>query len=266
MVGRLEADFHALLAELQEMRRRHEEALHVVARRERELAEKERRLAERLTEAEGERKESLEKAWREAKEVVQGAKREINAILDEARRERSRTAKQHLEEAERQVEGKLREFRPEEFLAADQVAEGMVVFVRSIGYDATVTAVDRKHGRLRVRAGRMELEVPLADAAPRTGKAAQPKGAARRTEEEEAVSRELNIIGFRVDDALPELERFLDRVAMEGLNEVRIVHGKGTGALMRAVRDFLGGHPLVLEFRKGEPFEGGDGATVVTLR
>jgi DNA mismatch repair protein MutS2 len=76
----------------------------------------------------------------------------------------------------------------------------------------------------------------------------------------------LNIIGLRVDEALPEVERFLNRLSLEGTGEARIVHGKGTGALMRAVRDYLSGHPLVAEFRKGEPFEGGDGATVVALR
>lgn len=76
----------------------------------------------------------------------------------------------------------------------------------------------------------------------------------------------MKIIGMRVDEALPELERFLNHASLEGNGEVRVIHGKGTGTLRRAVRDYLDGHPLVLEFRKGEQFEGGDGATVVTLR
>lgn len=266
MVGRLETDFHELLAELQELRRRQEEALESLERREEELAVKERRLAEQRAEAERQRREGQEKAWREAKEIVQNAKREVNAILEEARRERSRAAKEQLAAAERQVEEQLRALHPEEFLTADQVAEGMTVFVSSIGYDATVIAVDRGRGRLRVRAGRMELEVPLADAAPRTGRKARPEAGKRRVAAEEALPRELNIIGMRVDDALPELERFLNRASLEGMGAVRIIHGKGTGALMRGVRDYLADHPLVLEFRKGEPFEGGDGATVVMLR
>jgi DNA mismatch repair protein MutS2 len=266
MVGRLETDFHELLAELQELRRHNEEKLRELERRELEIAEQELRLAEERVASQQRQKEALEKAWQEAKDVVQRAKREVNAILDEARREKGRTAKKLLEDAERQVEEKLGEFHPEELLAADRLAEGMVVFVRSIGYDATITAIDRRHGRLRVRAGRMELEIPLADAAPARGKAAKPKRASKRVETEEALSRELKIIGMRVDEALPELESFLNHASLEGMGEVRIIHGKGTGALMRAVRDYLDGHPLVLELRKGEPFEGGDGATVVTLR
>ena len=266
MVGRLETDFHELLAELQEKRRLGEEKLRELERREQEVAEKELRLTEERAIAQQRQKEALEKAWQEAKDVVLKAKRDVNAILEEARREKGRAAKKLLEDAERQVEEKLGEFHPEELLAAERLAEGMVVFVKSIGYDAAITALDRRHGRLRVRAGRMEMEIPLADAAPARGKAAVPKKSSRPDAAEAALSRELKIIGMRVDEALSELESFLNHASLEGMGEVRIIHGKGTGALMRAVRDYLDGHPLVAEFRKGEPFEGGEGATVVTPR
>ncbi len=266
MVGRLEHEFHELLAELKEKRRLHEEKLGELERRERELTERERGLAERAHENERKQKEAMEHAWQEARDIVQKARRDVGVIIEEARREKSRAAKRELEEKERQVEERLRELRPEESLAIERIREGMSVFVRSIGYDAVVAAIDARHGRLRVKAGRMELEIPLADAAPARGKTAQPRQISRRSAADEAPSRELKIIGMRVDDALPEIERILNRFSVEGGGEVRIVHGKGTGALMRAVRDYLDGHPLVLEFRKGEPFEGGDGATVVTLR
>ncbi len=265
MVGRLDTEFHALLAELKEKSHRHDEALAELAQRDRELAGKERLLGERLAAAEVQRRETVENALQEAREIVQNARREMNVVIEEARAERRREARQRLDEAERQVEERLREMRPEAYLDLDLIAEGDVVFVRSLGCDATVAAVDRKRGRFRVRAGQLELEVDLADAAPRTGKGAPSKEARRRAAAEETLSRELNIVGLRVDDALPEVERFLNRASLEGLGEVRIIHGKGTGALMRAVRTYLDGHPLVREFRKGEPFEGGEGATVVTL-
>jgi DNA mismatch repair protein MutS2 len=266
MVGRLDTEFHALLAELKEKGHRHDEALAELERRQRELDGKERLLGERLAAAETQRRETLETSLREAREIVQSARREMNAILEEARAERRREARKRLEEAELQVEARLREVRPEGFLDIDRIAEGDMVFVRPLGCDATVAGVDRKRGRLRVRAGQMELEVALTDAAPRTGKTAPPKSVSRRTAAEETLSRELNIVGLRVDDALPEVERFLNHASLEGIGEVRIIHGKGTGVLMRAVREYIDGHPLVREFRKGEPFEGGEGATVVTLR
>jgi DNA mismatch repair protein MutS2 len=112
----------------------------------------------------------------------------------------------------------------------------------------------------------MDMEIHLSEAAPQRGKTAEPRSPSRKGDHVVAEPREINIIGQRVDDALPELERFMNRISLEGGGSVRIVHGRGTGALMRGVRHFLDGHPLVAEYRKGEQFEGGDGITVVTLR
>jgi DNA mismatch repair protein MutS2 len=79
-------------------------------------------------------------------------------------------------------------------------------------------------------------------------------------------STELKLLGRTVDEALGELDKFLDAAAVSGLGEVRVVHGHGTGRLRRAVREFLADHVHVRAYRPGKPHEGGDGATVVTLR
>jgi len=69
-----------------------------------------------------------------------------------------------------------------------------------------------------------------------------------------------------VDEALAELEPFISHAAAAGIREVRVIHGIGTGRLRDAVREELERHPLVESHRPGEPHEGRDGATVVTLR
>jgi DNA mismatch repair protein MutS2 len=79
------------------------------------------------------------------------------------------------------------------------------------------------------------------------------------------VSAELNLIGQRVDDALEESDKFLDRALLEGKQAVRIIHGFGTGALRKALREHLRKHPAVKSWRPGEENEGGDGATVAVL-
>ena len=76
---------------------------------------------------------------------------------------------------------------------------------------------------------------------------------------------ELDLRGLIVDDMLVELDRYLDTAYLAGLPFVRIIHGKGTGALRQAVRDELRNHPLVGEFRAGEGNEGGEGVTVAKL-
>jgi len=80
-----------------------------------------------------------------------------------------------------------------------------------------------------------------------------------------AIAAELNLIGQRVDDALEESDKFLDRALLEGKQAVRIIHGFGTGTLRRAIREHLKKHPAVRSFRPGGENEGGDGATIAVL-
>ena len=68
-----------------------------------------------------------------------------------------------------------------------------------------------------------------------------------------------------VDEALPLIDQHLDAAFRAGLAQVRVIHGKGTGTLRRAVRDMLSQHPLVLSHASAPPHEGGDGVTVVEL-
>ena len=79
------------------------------------------------------------------------------------------------------------------------------------------------------------------------------------------VPGELHLIGRTTDEARDLLEKYLDDAFLAGLTTVRIIHGKGTGALRRAVEDLLDGHPLIAEHRPGAASEGGGGATVATL-
>jgi DNA mismatch repair protein MutS2 len=77
---------------------------------------------------------------------------------------------------------------------------------------------------------------------------------------------EVNLIGRRVEPALEELDSFLDRALLASRKEVRVIHGHGTGRLRDAVREHLRAHSGVSGIRSGAPNEGGNGATVVTLR
>ena len=76
---------------------------------------------------------------------------------------------------------------------------------------------------------------------------------------------ELDLRGLRVDDGLSQLDSYLDAAYVAGLPFVRIIHGKGTGAMRTAIRDVLHGHPLVSHYERGGEKEGGDGVTVVNL-
>ena len=79
------------------------------------------------------------------------------------------------------------------------------------------------------------------------------------------VPRELHVRGMTVEEAILELEKYIDDAMLARFSDVRIVHGKGTGALRRGVHAFLRKHPQVKEFRLAEHSEGGEGATEVSL-
>ncbi len=110
-------------------------------------------------------------------------------------------------------------------------------------------------GGKEARAARREA-VPPAPGRPGTGD----------LDESKEVAPELNLIGMRVEPALEELETYIDRAILAARKSVRVVHGHGSGRLRQAVRQRLRAHRGVGEIRAGAPNEGGDGATVVTLR
>ena len=85
------------------------------------------------------------------------------------------------------------------------------------------------------------------------------------TPDKSSVAGELRLIGKTTDEARDLLEEYLDDAFMAGLPSVRIIHGKGTGAVRRAVEDVLSTHPLVTTHRPGSASEGGGGATVAAL-
>src|SRR6185436_19912701 len=130
-----------------------------------------------------------------------------------------------------------------------------------------VVSIDGTKAVLNVNGRKMTVEVrdlvPL-NQKPET-KNQQPSRVTTSSDLEAPVGAELNLIGQRVDDALDASDKFLDRALLEGKQAVRIIHGFGTGALRKAVRDHLRRHPAVKSWRPGDENEGGDGATVAVL-
>ena len=90
--------------------------------------------------------------------------------------------------------------------------------------------------------------------------------AAPKPEPVTATTREVNVIGQRIEDAIPQIEKSLDEALLPGAANIRIVHGHGTGRLREAVREHFRAHPAVASLRAAEAREGGNGATIVVLR
>lgn len=268
LLGNIQIEFHNLLTELKKKREDYEKSLFEVQKQKNELEEKNRILNDKLQEAKKQEKDILKRAYEDSQELILSVKREVNALLEEAKKERKRETVKKLHELEEQVKQNLREFKKEVYISIDEIKEGDIVFVGSVGYDAEVLRIDKGHNRLTVRAGNMEVEVPASEVFHKKKDVSFAKASVYRgsAEIDKAAIPELNVIGLRVDEALSKIEPFLNHALLDGIDEVTIIHGKGTGALQRGIREYLKPHPLVKSFRSGTQGEGGEGVTVVTLK
>ncbi len=271
LLGGIKIEFDSLIADLNEKRAKYENGLKELQKERSGIEEMKGLLAEKLSEAERRRKEVLAKTFRDASEIVSETKRQMHHLLEEFKKKEREKRREVLKQIEKKQEEIGREIREHEGI--DHVASsiagikaGDIVFVSSLGYDASVVGVDEKHNRLRVRSGSIDIEVPLSDIGVKKGISVDVKaGPARFIGADETVSSRINIIGLRVDEALSQLEPFLNHASLAGLSEVTIIHGFGTGILAKAIHEHLDGHPLVKKYRRGEQSEGGAGVTVVTL-
>ena len=286
-----------LLARLDDRDRRDAERAAQLERREAESAGLLARAQAELEAARATAREAVARARAEAQRLVTEVRRSVNDEWDRLRRaEKSRPelerARKRLIETARRVEQTAGPAAAPETPAGGPAAAGDRVEVPHLGLRGQVLAVDGDTAT--VQAGAVTVKVPLqalavvgrADAArgdvargegvlyprPRMGTDAGAKAGDRPGHRgtvaipgKSGVPGELHLIGRTTDEARDLLEKYLDDAFLAGLSTVRIIHGKGTGALRRAVEDLLDGHPLIAEHRPGAPSEGGAGATVATL-
>gem|GEM_PF-1895488 len=143
---------------------------------------------------------------------------------------------------------------------------------RRLKVTGLVASIDGPRAVLSVRGKKVSVELKdlsaVAGDRPAEKAPLKPRQAAVLPSSEDvtpAISAELNLIGQRVEEALEESDKFLDRALLDGRPAVRIIHGYGTGTLRKAIREYLRRHPGVKSFRPGADNEGGDGATIAVL-
>lgn len=158
----------------------------------------------------------------------------------------------------------------------EDIKIGGEVFVENMGANGTVLSFNPAKGEAEVACGSIKLRVNISalKIAPQRTQTAKPAKSKQAKERVKVVKKfspsaplfEINVIGMTVDEALPEVENFLDRAITDNLEQVKIIHGVGTGKLRGAISQLLRRHRGVKEFRAGAYGEGEIGVTIVTLK
>ena len=228
--------------------------------------------------------QELEDARRRAHDLMQNVQNEAYALTDELRRiqkdEKTNAAQRAVrarEIARKDTETLLKktDSKPKparEFVPLKEVQIGQEVLIAELNQLATVTARPDRNGLVEVRAGIMKTKVPLSglcapdkmDKCPTR----EPRRSSTRVQLDKSrkASMEINLLGYTVDEALAEVDKFLDSGMLRGQQTLYIIHGNGTGALRTAIQKHLRTHKAVKSFRPGRYGEGENGVTVVELK
>ncbi|MBS4025007.1 MAG: endonuclease MutS2 [Clostridia bacterium] len=219
----------------------------------------------------------LQEANEEAIRILAETKRTANELIKEIREakntaavQQERLAMQAREKLTKEqdkrvtIRGDLAREMPVESLK--NVKPGDKVYLPKFNQKGEVLSAPSTGGEVQVQAGIIKLTVKVSDLRllkeekEDKGQVIHGSLAKRKAEH---ISPEIDIRGYLVDEALHELEKYLDDALLTGLPWVRIIHGKGTGALRQAIQEFLRQLPYVRKYRLGGHEEGGTGVTVI---
>jgi DNA mismatch repair protein MutS2 len=227
----------------------------------------------KVMEIDAERRLRFAHAADEVSRLLVEARRRLDEAIHQVRRQGITPEVEPSRVLIRQVEAELEEVTAQMSSPEPDVrplAVGELVWLPKWRVRGVVLKWPEAGDLVEVQAGQMTLKVPASQLEPLSER--QPPHAApflpapyTRPASAQEISPELNIIGWRVSDALPYVEKYLDAAVAAGLQRVRIIHGKGSGRLRAAVHDLLTSHPQVKASMPCSPQDGGWGATIVEV-
>lgn len=267
VVGRLEEDRRKMEDEL--------EALRASAAQAKANAEASQRLK---GEAEAQAKKEIDRARQEAAQIVQKTRQRADALVGELEELRRQKNKQLSAEQKARLRSGLKELesssdpvhqrRDDNYVLPRPLVVGDEVLLYDIDKEATVLELP-KDGTVLVQAGIIKTRVPLENVrllSKRQLKKKNPTRTVTKNVSTPETSSSLDLRGQTVEEALMEVDNFLDRASRMHLSQVTIIHGKGTGALRTAVQQHLRRCSQVKSFRLGTYGEGESGVTIAELK
>ena len=246
------------------------------------LKKQEEEFERRQANAEEKRRKIIEKARREAydmvaeaKEFAEEVKKELRELQQEGPGEETKRKQLNIRRRLTKKSDEYRDvFQPEVNAKPAKRSElkiGDRVSVVSLGQKGNVASLPDDKDELLVQVGLMKVKVKLADITKIDKNGVQKrfektKYAKMYQQKTMSVSPEINVIGRTLEDAMMEVDKYLDDAFMSGLAQVTVIHGRGEGILKNGLKQLFRTHAHVDSYRPGDYYDGGDGVTVVTLK
>lgn len=276
LVPRQELEMGNMIASLKESKHRFETFSQEVEVLKRGLNEQKQQLAREKEDFERERDGVLTRSKQETEQYIRRVKKEADEALQEfkqAIRDRERPPRWHEIENSRQ---KLKQLGSKDkpdtpdrpVVAKREIKAGDYVKLVDLGQSGYIINGPTPQGNYMVQVGIMKLSAHK-NKLQLTESPAEQKISRDRIsflEKAKHISPDIDLRGCLAEDALIQVDRYLEDANLAGLNRVNIIHGKGTGALRKAIREYLKGHRYVKNYRDGLNEEGGFGVTVVELK
>lgn len=283
LIGKQDRTFEDLISDLEASRVTIEKEQNEIQQYKAEIEKLKKNLDRKNENLEASRMRILKEAKEEAYSIIQEAKE----IADESIRKYNRWLQQggnikEMEAERAQLRDRLSEnsdlpieenSKPAKKVSPDNLKIGDSVFVTSLGLRGTVSTLPNAKGDLLVQMGALSSQVNISDleAIEDTEKPVEVKRSRTQTgkiriSKSSSIRPEINLIGKTVDEALFELDKYLDDAYIAHLPQVTVIHGRGTGALRNAVHDFLKKSRYVKSYRVGGHHEGNTGATIVEFK
>ncbi|MDB9822398.1 Smr/MutS family protein [Deltaproteobacteria bacterium] len=230
------------------------------------------KLLETLERVEFDRKEILEEKKDEANQLIKEAREEFKILINsfKGKKEPSQAfVQKRYDEIAGRLSGKLLSPENEEGTVQDKgLKTGQLVRHRNLNLEGKILSMDSLNSKALISTGNVRISVGIRDLMSVSGRdGSEPEelsgGLLHRFSERSA--KEINLIGYRVEEALSLIDRIIDRSMIEGDMSIRIVHGHGTGKLKSAIRDHLKNLSCVKKIGGEDPRYGGEAITIVEL-
>ena len=221
------------------------------------------------------KKDYVTKAKQEAKEILLDAKETANSIIKDIESNASASKANKLRNTLNEKISNLTDNKSEEKnihpISRDKIKQGLTVFVTSYNSDGIILSNISKNDDVLIQIGSMKIKVNIKFLQEKTYSNINKQKKYDYTGRSEQlkskfVSPEINLLGLTVDEAIPIIDKYLDDCFIAKISPVRIVHGKGTGALRKGIQNYLKTNKYVDTFRLGTFGEGEMGVTIVNLK